>query len=86
MDVCTCLACSSTWSEKILLRTVDTNVVVISTTMTPKCYCERLWLAFATGNTFRYIDATAIIDMAQSLGGNKCTDHALTCFSCPHRL
>ena len=67
--------------EKILLITVDTDVVVISTSMAPapKFDCERLWLAFATGNTFRYIDATAIMDMAQSLGGDKCTSHA--CFS-----
>ena len=50
--------------------------------MALKFDCERLWLAFATGNTFRYIDATAIMDMAQSLSGNKCTGlpvfHALT--------
>ena len=65
--------------RKILLRTVDTDVVVISTSMALKFDCERLWLAFGTGNTFRYIDATA---MAQSLGGDKCT----ACFSCPHRL
>ena len=59
--------------EKIILITVDTDVVVISTSMAPKFDCERLWLAFATGNTFRYIEATAIMDMAQSLGGDKCT-------------
>ena len=58
-DVCTCLSCSSTWSDNILLRTVHTDVVVISTTMALKFDCERLWLAFATGNTFPYIDATA---------------------------
>ena len=50
--------------------------------MTLKFDYERLWLTFATGNTSRYIDATAIMDMAQSLGGNKCTAlpafHALT--------
>ena len=59
-----------------------TDVVVIRTAMTLKFDCERLWLAFATGNTSRYIDATAIMDMAQSLGDNKCTAlpafHALT--------
>ena len=50
-----------------------TDVVVIRTAMTLKFDCERLWLAFATGNTSRYIDAKAIMDMAKSLGGNKCT-------------
>ena len=35
--------------------------------MSLKFDCERLWLAFATGHTFRYIDAKAfIMDMAQS--------------------
>ena len=37
------------WSERITPRTVDTNVVVVSTTMALKFDCERLWLAFATG-------------------------------------
>ena len=79
---CLYMPCSSKWWEKIILRTVDTDVVVISTTMALKFDCERLWLAFATGNTFRYIDAAAIMDMAQSRGGHKCTAlpafHALT--------
>ena len=66
------------------MRTVDTDAVVISTTMALKFDCERLWLAFATGNTFRSIDATAIMDMAQSPGGDKCT--ALPAFHTPHRL
>ena len=39
-DVCTCLACSSTWSEKTLLRTVDTDVVVISV----HNYDSKIWL------------------------------------------
>ena len=60
----------------------NTDVVVISTSMTLKFDCERWWLAFATRNTFRYIDATAIKYVAQSLGVNKCTAlpafHALT--------
>ena len=35
--------------------------------MALKFVCERLWLVFATGHTFRYIDATALyMDMAQS--------------------
>ena len=41
--------------------------MIISTTKALKFDCERLWLAFATGNTFRYIDATAfIMEMAPS--------------------
>ena len=54
---------------KILIRTVDTDVVVLSISLSQKIACECLWLAFGTGNTFRYLDATA---MAQVLGEAKC--------------
>ena len=47
--------------------------MVISTTMALKFDYERLWLAFATGSALRYIDATAIMDMTQSFGVDKCT-------------
>ena len=55
--------------NKILLSTVDTDVVVIGISMTQKIGCDCLWFAFGTGTTFRYIDATA---MAQALGDSKC--------------
>ena len=65
--------------KKILLRTVDTDVVALSISLAQKIGCECLWLAFGTGTTYRYLDATA---MAQALGNNKCTAlpafHALT--------
>ena len=46
--------------NKILLRTVDTYVVVIGISMAQKIGCDCLWFAFGTGTTFRYLDATAI--------------------------
>ena len=46
--------------KKILLRTVDTDVVVISISLAQKIGCECLWLAFGTGTTFRYLDATTM--------------------------
>ena len=65
--------------KKIMLRTVDTDVVVISISLAKKIGCDSLWLAFGTGTTFRYFDATA---MAHSLGDDKCSAlpafHALT--------
>ena len=63
--------------NKILLRTVDTDVVVIGISMAQNIGCDCLRFAFGTGTTFRYIDATA-----QALGDAKCGGlppfHALT--------
>ena len=47
--------------KTILLRTMDIDVMGISTSIALTFDCERLWLAFATGNTFRNIDATAMM-------------------------
>ena len=63
----------------ILLRTVDTDVVVIGISTAQNIGCDCLWFAFGTGTTFRYLDETA---MAQALGDDKCGGlpafHALT--------
>ena len=64
--------------NKILLRTVDTDVVVIGISMAQNIIgCDCPWFAFGTGTTFRYIDATG-----QALGDAKCGGlppfHALT--------
>ena len=65
--------------NKILLRTVDTDVVVIGIRMAQKSGCDCLWFAFGIGTTFRCLDATA---MAQALGDAICGGlpafHALT--------
>ena len=55
--------------KKILLKTVDTDVIVISISLSQKIGSECLWLAFGTDTTFQYLDATT---MAQALGGDKC--------------
>ena len=60
------------WMNNILLRTVETYVVVIGISMAQNMIgCDSLWFAFGTGTspTFRYVDATA---MAQALGDTKC--------------
>ena len=67
--------------NKILLRTVDTDVIVIGISMAQHIGCDSLCFAFGTGTspTFRYLDAPA---MAQALGDAKCGGftafHALT--------
>ena len=55
--------------NKILLRTLDSDVVAIGISMAQKIGFDCLWFAFGTGTTFRYLDATA---MAQALGDAKC--------------
>jgi len=50
---------------RILIRTVDTDVVVLSVAFCHKLCCEQLWLAFGTGQRFRYISAH---DLASALG------------------
>ncbi len=42
-------------NKKILIRTVDTDVVVIDTEALQHMNVEELWIAFATGKQFRYI-------------------------------
>ena len=65
--------------NKILLRTLDTDVVVIGISMAQEIGFDWLLFAFGSGTTFRYIDATA---MAQALADAKCGGlpafHALT--------
>ncbi len=42
-------------NKKILIRTVDTDVVVIATATFQHMNVEELWIAFVTGKQFRYI-------------------------------
>ena len=65
--------------KNILLRTVDTDVVVLAVSLAHKLECDRLCIAFGTGKSFHYLDATY---MALMLGNDRCTAlpsfHALT--------
>ena len=58
---------------------MDTDVLVLGISLALIIGCERLWLAFGTGSTYRYLD---VIAMAQALGEDKCMAlpafHALT--------
>ena len=52
----------------IVLRTVDTDVVVLAVAAVPKLHNTQLWLAFGVGQHFRHIPAHKI---AASLGPRK---------------
>uniref|UniRef100_UPI00358E9C5E uncharacterized protein n=1 Tax=Myxine glutinosa TaxID=7769 RepID=UPI00358E9C5E len=65
--------------KNILLRTVNTDVVVLAVSLAHKLDSAQLTVAFGMGKSFRYLDAT---HMAQTLGNDKCNAilafHALT--------
>ena len=54
--------------QKILLRTVDTDVVVLAVAAVAKIEIQELWVAFETGQHFRYIAAHEI---ASVIGPDK---------------
>lgn len=56
--------------NKILIRSVDTDVVVLAVAAAAKLDVEELWIAFGTAKSFRHIPAHEI---ARSLGPSKST-------------
>ena len=54
--------------QKILLRTVDTDVVILAVAAVAKIKVQEVWVAFGTGQYFRYIAAHEI---SASLGPDK---------------
>ena len=65
--------------KRILLRTVDTDVVVLAVAFHQRLECDQLWLAFGTGQHLRYIPAH---ELAAGLGPQRSLAlplfHALT--------
>ena len=55
-------------SNKILLCTVDTDVLVLAIAFYHEIQVNELWIAFGSGSQFRYIEAHGI---AQALGEAK---------------
>ena len=47
-------------AARIVLRTVATDVVVLSVVAVPRLHLEHLWVAFGTGQYFKYIPAREI--------------------------
>ena len=46
--------------QKIVIRTVDTDVVVLAVSFARRLGCESLMVAIGTGKSFKYVDAIAI--------------------------
>jgi len=69
---------AQTGNDRILIRTVDTDVVVLDVTAS-QSLSVKIWLAFGTGKSLRFISAH---DIATALGPEKCKVlpifHALT--------
>ena len=63
----------------IIIRTSDTDVVVLAFSLSQQLGAKELWTSFETGKHFRYI---AIHDIASKLGPDKCKAlpvfHAIT--------
>jgi len=53
----------------VVIKTVDTDVVVLALANYCHIPCEQLWIAFGTGQTFRYIP---VHEIAGVLGQDKC--------------
>ena len=54
--------------HKILLRTVDTDILAVAAAATAKMNKQELWIAFGTGRNFRYIP---IHEIVASIGPSK---------------
>jgi hypothetical protein len=65
--------------KKVMIRTVDTDVVVLAVAVCHQIEVEELWICFGTGKNLRYIAAHGIAD---ALGATKSKSllgfHALT--------
>ena len=55
---------------KAVVRTVDTDVLVLAVTAAQRLNITELWVAFGTGKSFRYLAAH---EMAKALGPDRCT-------------
>ncbi len=53
--------CVKQGSEKIAIRTTDTDVVVLAVSVLCQIELDELWLSFGTGKSFRYIAAHTIL-------------------------
>jgi hypothetical protein len=55
--------------RKVMIRTVDSDVLVLSIVAAQQLGIDQLWVGFATGKSFRYLPAH---DIACALGPEKC--------------
>ena len=55
--------------NKVSIRTVDTDVVVLAVTSAQRLNITELWIAFGAGKNFRYLPAH---EMTNALGPDRC--------------
>ena len=55
--------------NKVSIRTVDTDVIVLAVTSAQRLNITELWVAFGAGKNFRYLPAH---EMANALGPDRC--------------
>ena len=55
--------------NKVSIRTVDTDVVVLAVASAQRLNITELWIAFGAGKNFRYLPAH---EMADALGPDRC--------------
>jgi len=74
-----CLHAARSGMKRIIIRTVDTDVVVLAVAFFDRLLVDKLWIHFGTGKHTRVI---AVHDLATVLGAQKCRAlpvfHALT--------
>lgn len=56
--------------KSVMIRTVDTDVLVLAVSAVQKLSIDELWVAFSSGKSLRYLPAHEI---SHSLGPQKCT-------------
>lgn len=65
--------------KKLLVKTVDTDVVVLTTSMFSENNPDELWLAFGTGSNFQYIlIQEVVVSMDPRICATLPTFHAFT--------
>ena len=76
---CYCMLLIVLSRDTIVIRTSNTNVVVLAISLSQKLGAKELWTSFGTGKHLRYI---AIYDIDSKLGPDKCKAlpvfHAIT--------
>ena len=65
--------------QKVMVRTVDTDVVVLTIAMFNQIGDDELWLAFGTQSNFRYIPVHDVV--AGTGSHNLCTSPCLPCIN-----
>ena len=60
--------CAKQGFRKLMLRTIDTDVVVLAISSFNRLNVAEIWIAFGAGNTFRYI---AVHNIVQALGPER---------------